>query len=62
MESHWSALPSPSSLGGANQSRFPLLTSVDLARTLPRTCPRFGGIGRGLCFPTGVKRWEAVSL
>lgn len=59
VESHWDALLSPASLGAANQSRLPLLTSMDLAQHTPQV---WGDRWGTLCFPTRVKQWEAVSL
>lgn len=59
VESHWDALPLPSSFGAANQGRLPLLTSMDLAQHMPQVwVDRWGTV----CFPTAVKRWEAASL
>lgn len=36
LENHRDALPSPSSLGAASQSRLLLLTSMDLAQPMPQ--------------------------
>lgn len=36
VESHWDALPLPSSFRAANQGRLPLLTSMDLAQHMPQ--------------------------
>lgn len=51
LENPRGALPSPSSLGAASQSRLLLLSSVDLAQPMAQVW----GFSRGLSFPTRIK-------
>lgn len=60
VESYRDALPSPSSLGAANQSKFLLLTSMDLVQSAPQVWGNLRGTllshwseAMGGCVPAG---------